>query len=173
MGTPINIDGIIIPDNSPLFLTLIAIHVLAALVCIVAALFAIFTKKTDKLHPKFGTIYFWSMLIVFITSIAVSVIRWPLDNHLLALGSLSFGFAFTGRMAQRNKWKYRMRWHLICMTMSFIILLTAFYVDNGKNLPLWKLLPELFYWIIPGAIGIPIMIYVLRHHPLTRFLTRD
>lgn len=173
MNNPINIDGIIIPDNSPVFLTLIGIHVPAALVCVVAALFAIFTTKTNKLHPKVGSIYFWSLLVVFITSITVSIIRWPADNHLLALGTLSFGFAFTGRMAHRNKWKFRMRWHLICMSMSFIFLLTAFYVDNGKNLPLWKLLPELFYWIIPGAIGIPIMIYVLLHHPLTRIKARD
>ena len=173
MNSPINIDGIIIPDNSPLFLTLIGIHVLVALICIVAALFAIFTTKTNKQHRKFGTIYFWNLLIVFITSIAVSIIRWPADNHLVLLGTLSFGFAFAGRMAQRNNWKYRMRVHLISMTMSFIILLTAFYVDNGKNLPLWKLLPEIYYWIIPGIIGIPIMIYVLLHHPLTKFKAMD
>jgi hypothetical protein len=103
MNSPINIDGIIIPDNSPLFLTLIGIHVLAALVCIVAALFAIFTTKTNKLHPKVGTIYFRSLFIVFITSITLSIIRWPADNHLLVLGSLSFGLTFIGRMAQRKK----------------------------------------------------------------------
>ncbi|MDD4971244.1 MAG: hypothetical protein PHT07_17585 [Paludibacter sp.] len=169
MGNSINFDGIIIPDNSPLFLAMIGIHVLAALICILSALLAIFTRKTDKRHPVYGKIYFWSLLVVFATSIVVSIIRWPLDNHLLGLGMLSFSFAFTGRMAQRYNWKYRMRWHLICMSLSFILLLTAFYVDNGKNLPLWKLLPEIYYWIIPGIIGIPVMLYVLLNHPLTRF----
>jgi len=171
MENSINIDGIIIPDNSPLFLSLIGIHVLAALLCVISAILAMFSRKTDKRHPQFGTFYFWCLLVVFISSVLVSIIRWPLDNQLLILGTFSFGFAFTGRLSQRNKWKFRMRWHLVCLTMSFIILLTAFYVDNGKNIPVWKLLPVIYYWLIPGIIGIPVMVYVLLHHPLTRFKT--
>ena len=30
--------------------------------------------------------------------------------------------------------------------------LTAFYVDNGKNLPLWKELPEIAFWFCQRAI---------------------
>jgi hypothetical protein len=41
------------------------------------------------------------------------------------------------------------------MGMSYILLLTAFYVYNGKSLPLWKELPPFAYWILPGAIGVP------------------
>jgi len=169
MNEPVNIDGIIIPDNSPVILTIIGIHVAVALICVLAAFLAMFSNKRNKYHPEFGTVYYWCLLVVFITSIVVSIIRWPLDNQLLILGTFSFGFALAGRMAQRNKWKSRMRWHLMCMSMSFILILTAFYVDNGKNIPLWKLLPSLYYWLIPGLIGIPIMVFVLRHHPLTRY----
>jgi len=172
MENSINIDGIIIPDNSPLFLSLIGIHVLAALLCVISAILAMFSRKTNKRHSLFGAYYFWCLLVVFISSVLVSIIRWPLDNQLLILGTFSFGFAFTGRLAQRNKWKFRMRWHLISMNMSFIILLTAFYVDNGKNIPVWKLLPAIYFWLIPGFIGIPVMAYVLLHHPLTRFKTK-
>ena len=43
------------------------------------------------------------------------------------------------------------------MGVSYILLLTAFYVDNGKSLPLWKELPSIAYWILPGAIGGPII----------------
>jgi hypothetical protein len=43
------------------------------------------------------------------------------------------------------------------MGVSYILLLTAFYVDNGKSLPLWKELPPIAYWILPGAIGGPII----------------
>jgi hypothetical protein len=40
------------------------------------------------------------------------------------------------------------------MGTSYIALLTAFYVDNGKNLPLWSHLPNLAYWLIrPGFAG--------------------
>jgi hypothetical protein len=46
------------------------------------------------------------------------------------------------------------RLHIIAMGMSYILLLTAFYVDNGKSLPLWKELPPIAYWLLPGAIGV-------------------
>jgi hypothetical protein len=54
------------------------------------------------------------------------------------------------------------------MGTSYILLLTAFYVDNGKNLPLWKELPQIAFWLLPSAIGAPIILYVLRRHPAIR-----
>jgi hypothetical protein len=52
------------------------------------------------------------------------------------------------------------------MGASYIVMLTAFYVDNAKNLPLWKELPDAAFWVLPGAIGIPIILYALCRHPL-------
>lgn len=52
--------------------------------------------------------------------------------------------------------------------MSYVLLLTAFYVDNGKNLPLWRDLPPIAYWLIPAAIGIPLIAHALLRHPLAR-----
>lgn len=46
--------------------------------------------------------------------------------------------------------------------------LTAFYVDNGKNLPVWQELPETAFWLLPTAIGLPIIAYVLSYHPLAK-----
>jgi len=37
-------------------------------------------------------------------------------------------------------------------------MLTAFYVDNGPHLPLWDRLPVLAFWLLPSAIGAPIII---------------
>jgi carbon starvation protein CstA len=169
MGNSIDIAGIIIPDNSPLFLSFIGIHVAAALLCVISGIMAMVTNKANKRHPVYGTFYFQSLLIVFLTSILVSIIRWPLDNHLLVLGTFSFLLAFAGRLVQQSTWKNRVRWHLAGMSGSYIILLTVFYVDNGKNLPLWKLLPEITYWALPALVGIPIATYALLHHPLTKF----
>jgi hypothetical protein len=36
-------------------------------------------------------------------------------------------------------------------------MLTAFYVDNGPHLPLWDRLPMLTFWLLPSAIGAPII----------------
>jgi hypothetical protein len=53
------------------------------------------------------------------------------------------------------------------MGLSYVLLLTAFYVDNGKSLPLWRELPSIAYWP-PAAFGLPLIVYVLIRHPLAR-----
>lgn len=51
---------------------------------------------------------------------------------------------------------------------SYICLVTPFYVDNGKNLPLWKELPPIAFWLLPAAIGIPLTLRALFWHRLPR-----
>ena len=54
------------------------------------------------------------------------------------------------------------------MGLSYILLVTAFYVDNGKNLPLWRDLPTIAYWLVPVAAGVPLLLHALLRHPLAR-----
>jgi hypothetical protein len=49
---------------------------------------------------------------------------------------------------------------------SYIFLLTAFYVDNGKSLPFWRDLPPIALWLASAAVGLPIVIHALLRHPL-------
>jgi len=58
------------------------------------------------------------------------------------------------------------------MGASYIVMLTAFYVDNGPNLPLWKELPEIAFWFLPGAIGVPFILQAALRHPLVLHLDR-
>ena len=55
------------------------------------------------------------------------------------------------------------------MGLSYIVLLTAFYVDNGKSLPFWKELPPISYWVIPAALGLPLIARALRQYRGSRF----
>ncbi len=167
-GKPISVDGIEIPSNNPVFLALIGIHVLAAMVCVVSGVVAMLSKKLPGYHPKSGNIYFWCLLVVFVTVVIISVLRWDEDRHLLLLGSLSFGAAFFGRSAERIRWHGWVIYHIICMGSSYILLITAFYVDNGKFLPVWKNYSPVLYWTLPAAIGIPIILYTLFNHPLAK-----
>jgi hypothetical protein len=50
------------------------------------------------------------------------------------------------------------------MSLSFIVLVTAFYVDNGPHLPLWDRLPVLAYWTLPAIVGLPLVIHAERRH---------
>jgi hypothetical protein len=50
------------------------------------------------------------------------------------------------------------------MGASYILLLTAFYVDNGKNLPVWRTLPHPAYWLLPSAVGLPLVARALARY---------
>jgi hypothetical protein len=50
------------------------------------------------------------------------------------------------------------------MGCSYITLLTAFYVDNGPHLPLWRLLPPIALWTLPTVLGTVPMVRALRRH---------
>lgn len=167
-GNPFVVQGFEIPTDNPIFLTILSIHILAALTCVVTGVFAMLSKKQIGLHPKSGTIYFWSLLIVFITVTMIAAMRWKEDYHLFLLGFISFSSAFVGRAARRNKWEKWSIIHITAMGISYIFLLIAFYVDNGKFLPLWKNLNPIFYWLLPVIIGVPIIIRTLLRHPLSR-----
>jgi hypothetical protein len=49
------------------------------------------------------------------------------------------------------------RLHIAGIGASYVLLLTAFYVDNGPNLPLWRLLPRIAFWQLPTAVRAPII----------------
>jgi len=162
------IAGLEIPSTDPLFLSVVAFHVVVGLVCVVAGALAMVSPKAAGRHPRFGTIYFWSLSIMFVTASLLSLMRWTQDYHLFALGALAVAAASLGRAARRGVWPGGLRLHIVAMGSSYILLLTAFYVDNGRSLPLWKELPAWTYWTLPAAVGAPIIIWVLFRHPLAR-----
>lgn len=165
--------GIPIPSTDLVFLVIIGIHVLFGLAAVVAGAMAMLSNKGRGRHSRFGTVYFWCLFGVFATMSALSSIRWVADYHLFILGALSFAAANFGRMAARWHWRQWPRLHLIGMGTSYILMLTAFYVDNGPNLPLWRELPDLAFWILPGALGVPLILYSLNRHPLVLALDRS
>lgn len=165
---PITVAGIEVPCNSPLFLMVLTLHIPFGLACVVSGGVAILSRKTLGRHPTFGTIYYWSLAVVFASACALAAMRWAEDYHLFFLGMLSFAAASLGRTARQRHWRGWVRLHISSIGLSYILLLTAFYVDNGKNLPLWKELPSAAYWLLPSAVGLPLIAHALLRHPLLR-----
>jgi hypothetical protein len=99
---------------------------------------------------------------------ALAVAHWTDDYHLFVLGVLSFTSATVGRAARRQRREHWARFHIVGMGLSYVLLLTAFYVDNGKSLPLWRELPSITYWVLPSIVGVPIILHALRWHPVAR-----
>ena len=158
--------GIIVPCDSSIFLVVLAIHIPSGIVCVLAGFVALLSKKQPDRHPTFGTIYYRSLSVVFVSASILATLRWAENYHLFILGILSFAAATFGRMAHLRRWYGWVRLHIIGMGSSYILMLTAFYVDNGKSLPLWKELPSIAYWILPSAVGLPLIVNALLHHPL-------
>src|SRR4029453_343671 len=104
-GNQFVIQGFEIPSDNPIFLTILSIHILAALTSVVTGVMAMLSKKQFGLHPKSGTTYFWSLLIIFITATIMAIMRWEEDYYLFILGFIAFTSAFIGRRARRNLWK--------------------------------------------------------------------
>jgi hypothetical protein len=163
----IEILGIVIPNESPLFIAIVAVHVAIALVAVTAGIIAMLAPKGVGRHSKFGSVYYWAMAGVFVTATALAVMRWTHSRHLFVLGTLAFACATLGRRSAGRK-PPRLDTHLLGMGASYVILLTAFYVDNGKNLPLWKELPAIAYWTVPALFGVPIIVRTWQRHPLLR-----
>jgi len=138
------------------------------LACVVAGAVAMLSPKRQGRHPTFGAIYFWCLFVVFTSATGLSVVRWAQDYPLFILGAFSFAVAWVGRTFRRRRWFGWVRVHITGMGVSYVLLLTAFYVDNGKSLPLWKELPPIAFWLIPAAIGIPFIARALLRHPLAR-----
>jgi hypothetical protein len=167
-GTSITVAGIEIPSTDPVFLAIVAVHVLFGLACTITGIIAMLSQKRTGRHPLFGTIYYWCLLGVFLSASSLAAVRWAEDYHLFILGALAFAAASLGRMARRKRWSQWVKLHITGMGTSYILLLTAFYVDNGKSLPLWRELPSITYWLLPAAIGIPLIVRALLWHPLAR-----
>ena len=167
-GDPTVIEGFEIPYDGGLFLTVLGIHVLSGLICVIAGAVAMLSEKRKGRHTTAGSIYYWGLWVVFITATLMAASRWKEDYHLFLLGLFSFSASYIGRRAQKKQWRKWSIYHVTGMALSYIFLLIAFYVDNGKFLPIWKDRHPLVYWLLPLLIGIPLLIRTLLKNPLTR-----
>ncbi len=160
--------GIRVPSTSPLFLATVGFHVLAGLGAMISGAGAMLSEKGRPRHVGFGRTYYWCLTALFVSASAVAFVRWAEDYQFFALGALAYGAAVLGRIAIRHKWRAWPRLHISGMGFSYILMLTAFYVDNGKNLPVWRDLPPVAYWVVPAVLGLPIMVWALLRHPIVR-----
>ena len=156
-GDPTSIFGIEIPSADPVFIAVIVgIHIPLGLACVVAGAVAMLSEKRRGRHSTAGKVYYWCLLALFASATFLSVMRWAENYHLFILGALSFTSAWLGRRALLDRWCSWARLHITGMGLSYVLMLIAFYVDNGKQLPLWKDLPHITYWLLPLAVGLPL-----------------
>ena len=150
------------------FRALLFAHILAGIACVGTGVVAMLSPKRAGRHPAAGTIYYGFLSAVFASAIPLAAARWDEDSPLFVLGLLAFLSASLGRTAHRRRWRGWLRLHIAGMGASYVLLLTAFYVESGPNLPLWRELPPIAYWLVPGTVGIPLIVRALLREPLAR-----
>ena len=158
--------GIPIPDEGPVFLVTVILHICAGLVSVVSGIVAMLSRKGGRVHIAFGRIYVGGIAAVFATMAILAAIRWPHDTHLAIVGLIALVatlFGFVNRRRHRAD-----SWHILAMGISYVALLTAFYVDNGPFLPLWSLLPTWTLWVIPSIVGAPLIARAIIRRSRTR-----
>ncbi len=89
--------------------------------------------KRQARHIRYDSAYS-ICLTVARTASALAALRWQQTWPLFFLGAAAFAVATTGRL-RRSGWVV----HVLPMGGSHLVLLTAFFVDNGPHLPLWRL----------------------------------
>jgi hypothetical protein len=154
--------GLPVPDAGPVFVAALAVHITAALTAVVSGALAATARKRPGRHPRAGRVYLCALSVVFVTATTLAVIRWRHDAHLFAIAAVALalgGYGYRARRRHQPGWPGH---HAVGMGGSYIALLTGFYVDNGPALPIWKHLPHVAYWLLPAAVGVPLIWRALR-----------
>jgi hypothetical protein len=156
MLTPSRILGTEVGSTAPVFLAFLAIHVLSGLTAVATGAIAAIARKGSPRHISAGRWYYRAITVVFVTATILAAMRWRQDYPLLILGAAAFTAATIGYQ-HRRRHRPGDTVHIAGMGTAYVVMLTAFYVDNGPHLPLWDRLPTLAFWLLPSAIGAPII----------------
>ena len=155
-----------IDGSPPSFFFPLVVHGLAGLTTGITGIMAFRVPKGPGRHHRWGKRYLWAYTFVFLTATILSLQRWHADAYLFFLAVLGYGFALVGYTARRFRQTPSLRrvlaeqWvvvHLVGMIGSYVVLWTAFYVDNAHLIPLLNQFPSLTFWVLPSLISLPFM----------------
>ena len=155
MVTASRILGDQVGSTAPAFLAILTVHVTAGLAGVITGAVAALARKGSRRHIRAGRWYYRAITTMFATAAGLAAMRWRQDYYLLLIGAVAFTAATIGYLHRRRR--PGDTGHIVSMGTAYVAMLTAFYVDNGPHLPLWDRLPHLAFWLLPLAIGAPVI----------------
>jgi hypothetical protein len=148
-------------STAPVFLAFLAVHVIGGLTAVTAGAVAALARKGSPRHVRAGRWYYLAITVVFGTATVLAALRWRQDYYLFIIGASAFTAATIGYLHRRRR-RPGDTVHIAGMGISYVAMLTAFYVDNGPHLPLWDRLPTVAFWLLPAAVGAPVIARAVR-----------
>ncbi len=167
MAETARILGTEVGSTAPLFVAVLGVHVLAGLTAVLTGAMAALTAKGSRRHLQAGRWYYRALGLVVATALVLTAIRPRADYHLALIGLVAFAAAAVG-YRHRRRHRPGDAPHITGMGVSYVAMLTAFYVDNGPHLPLWNRLPSLSFWFLPTVMGAHIVVRAVRMRLLAR-----
>lgn len=100
-------------------MSFVPVHIAAGLVAIVAGAIALYSAKGGGLHRKSGTVFFWAMLAMTSSALALGLFRGQRFNA--SQGALTFYLVATAMLAVKPRFQ-AMRWLPVgAMLMAILI----------------------------------------------------
>jgi hypothetical protein len=158
-------------DGLPLsFFLPLVVHSPAGLTTGVTGVVAFSMPKHPGRHDRWGIRHVRAYTVAFLTANILSVQRWEADAYLFVLATIGYGFALGDYAARRFQGEPMVRrlagkqWvvaHLVGVIGSYVVLWTAFFVDNAHLIPGLNELPSLTFWVLPTMIALPFLVLSL------------
>ncbi len=138
-------------------------HVLAGLTCVATGAVAATSRKRPGRHPRVRHRVLGSLGRFRDRGchVGAAVARGRLPTRA---GHHRVRFRVHRFAARKVRWNGWRSFHILGMSLSYVVLFTAFYVDNGPHLPLVNRLPTIVFWIMPSLIGLPLVTRAVRKH---------
>lgn len=118
------------------------VYIAGGSIGLLTGLLNIIQKKGGKKHKLIGRVFYFSILLVFVTfgSLGLLFVRQDFLN-------------FTNKISIKNFWLIG---HLQRMTGAFISSMTAFLVINAKYFP--DTITRFVYWLLPTIVFTPLIV---------------
>jgi uncharacterized membrane protein len=137
-------------DMQALTTSLLIIHILCGFTALITGAIASFTKKGGKAHRRSGKWYFGAMTGVFVTAIAVSILKSL--AFLFMVGFFSYYFVVRGyrqlylKGLGRTQNAATIDWFITCVALAFGLGLIGWAVYQKLN--------GVSFWPVPLTFGI-------------------
>lgn len=93
-------------------------HIAAGLLALFSGLMALSARKFGPLHPRVGRIYLFSVLVVVVTAVSMSLLKWNL--FLLTIGLFTAYQLYAGKRSLVNKSLYPNQLDWVFWTMGLL-----------------------------------------------------